>query len=680
MWVEGKHPKREFIDWNAKYRAELKGELREDEARKTLGRFLTYNVGMLTKFLTGFNLYPDQRIIIKGWLSKNNSMTVAGRGYAKSWTASHFCYLFCLLNPGKTVIMIAPTFRSSRKIVENIERWASSEKRGKMLKACIKTTRQGDIASKKPDLYEIKFKNGSSIIALPLGGDPEKIRGYRCSALVVDEGLMISQTTIDTVLKPFLIAVSEEDIIKRQVVTEKETALIRNGRMKEEERTKWGSDAKMVILSSASYSWQDLFTLYKKYLGIIYKEDDVMMAKLTEEEKKKLLSSEDYIAEVDKEADVASTYLVHQLSYKAAPPERIDSSIRKEIESGMYSESTIRREYEAQFVQDSDGYFRAKSMEECTLSGPNAPCSEIVGEKGFEYILAIDPNMAGSETADHFAMCVIKIVEKESKEGVKTKVGLVVHQYANAGAKLEHHIAYLYYILNRFNIVYVAVDTSQGDNMDFIGVANESELFRGNKLELKSLDVDFGKETFDHLATEIQKSYNKQDKRIVQKQYFHSAFQRAANEHLQASFSRRTILFPAKILENQTVVEKLHHQDVGPIINSHPDFKLKVKNDGGADTSAVEMGSKEDFIERQDVLVDLVKKECALIEVKVSSLGNVSYDLPSHVKKQSKSKARNRRDSYSALFLGNWALKLYLEAQTKPTEESEFFASWAVTR
>jgi hypothetical protein len=669
MIVEGRQNEEKQIDYNAHFEATLRGELKEDVARRTLGKFLMYNIGILVRFLTGFILYPDQRLMIKGWLFKNNSLTIMSRGGSKSFTFSHFCYLYCLFNPGKTVIMIAPNFRSSRKIVENIEKWASS-KRGALLRACIKPGTTGMLASKKPDVWSIEFKNGARVIALPLGPDGESLRGYRCSVLGVDEGLRIPTQIIDTVLKPFLVAIPEEETLRRQEIDERERRLIAAGKMKPEEKTKWKSDAKMIILSSASYAWEDLFTTYKNYLKKIYAGDEEMIKKLDSLEKKKLNEDEEAKAEVVKGADIPSSYLVQQFSYEALPPERIDSSIREEIESGMYSQSTIDREYKARFVQDSDGYYSAKIMELCTLHGASEPCAEIVGEKGAEYILAIDPNMAQSENADHFAMCVIKIITKQTEGHAPRKVGLVVHQYANAGAKLEHHIAYLFYLLRFFNIVYLACDTSQGDNADFINICNESEMFKSNKLVLNAIEADFGKETFDHLVEEIQRSYNKAENRIVQKQYFHSAFQRAANEHLQASFNRRSLLFPAKILDNPAALDRLLEQGVGSIIDTHPDFTDEVGKPG----------NKHDFIEQQDTLVDLVKKECALIQVNVSSLGNLSYDLPQHIKRSNKNKGRVRRDSFSALFLGNWALKLYLEAQERPMEQYDsYFASWAGT-
>ncbi len=434
----------------------------------------------------------------------------------------------------------------------------------------------------------------------------------------------------------------------------------------------------MIILSSASYSWQDLYTLYKRYLKVIYAQDDAVLNSLTDEQKAKLAEDKDAKAEVVEGNDIATSYIVQQLSYKVMHPDAIDSSMREELEGDAMSENTKRREYGAEFVQDSDGYFRAKIMAECTLEGKDAPTVEIVGDPTAEYILAIDPSMAASDTADHFAMCVLKIVTREKMDGTKKKVGLVVHQYANAGAELKHHISYLCYILEYFNIVYIAVDTTQGDSSDFISICNESEQFKDRKYKLDAIDADFGKETFDDLVTQIQKSYSRDGKkiggRIVQKQYFHSAFQKAANEHMQDSFGRRSLLFAAKALASPTAMDIMRELDVGTIINTHPTF---------VDSNAEgDKGSKDDFVTHQDVLMDLVKTECALIEVKVTSLGNISFDLPSHMKKQSKSPKRTRRDSYSALFLGNWALKLYLEAQDRPQPEQEapFYAGWAGNR
>lgn len=650
-WINGPTPTEPIIDWNAKFLTELKGELSEEVARRTLGKFIMHNVGFAVRILTGFKLTSYQRLIIKGWLSKNYSMTIAGRGFSKSFLWSHFCYLYCLMNPGRRIVMVAPTFRSCRKILENIDEWSRRRSRpGDPGGALLRQTFLKDM-TKKQDVYMIEFSNGSSIVGLPMG-DPDRLRSYRCTVLGVDEGLMVPQTVIDNVLKPFLFTPPPEEIMRRQRVREKEDELIKAGTMKEEDRTEFDSLSKMVILSSASYAWQDLFELFKKYLKIIRSQDPQTMAEMGDDK-----------VEAEKLDGKSATYLVHQLPYQLADPDFVDKAAKDEIESGMYSESTVKREFEAQFVQDSDGYFRAAKMVLCTVPDGEEPCVEIVGDSRSKYVLAIDQNVSDAETADHFAMCVIKIVDKKNADGNIEQIGLVVHQYAEVAVPLKEHIAYLYYLLTYFNIVYIGYDASQGKNLGFISICNESELFRDKKVLLKHITADFGKDNYDEIVKQVQKGYNKENRTIVQPQAFHSEFQRAANMHLQACFDAKNILFASKARANGSVFTGMMAQDVGPIIRQHSSFRNPDAIDGPA--------LKDEFIIQQDTLIDLVKKECALIEIKNTSLGNISYDIPQHMKRGNKKRNRIRKDSYSALVLGTWCLRIYLDMSKLPVEEDD---------
>jgi hypothetical protein len=104
----------------------------------------------------------------------------------------------------------------------------------------------------------------------------------------------------------------------------------------------------------------------------------------------------------------------------------------------------------------------------------------------------------------------------------------------------------------------------------------------------------------------------------------------------------------------------------------HPDFSQTIEGE--------QDGSMYEFIQYQDNMMDLVKKECAMIEMKSTTLGGISYDIPQQFKR-SKSPTRPRKDNYSALLLGNWALKIYLESQTLPPPEEEVLgAIWAGQR
>jgi hypothetical protein len=67
-----------------------------------------------------------------------------------------------------------------------------------------------------------------------------------------------------------------------------------------------------------------------------------------------------------------------------------------------------------------------------------------------------------------------------------------------------------------------------------------------------------------------------------------------------------------------------------------------------------------DFIEHQKDMIELIKVQCALVQVTTSTQGTQSFDLPSNLKKQ-KGANRARKDSYSALVLGNWMMHMYYD-------------------
>jgi hypothetical protein len=192
--------------------------------------------------------------------------------------------------------------------------------------------------------------------------------------------------------------------------------------------------------------------------------------------------------------------------------------------------------------------------------------------------------------------------------------------------------------------------------VEFINGCNQSKLFKDHRIELLDIEADFKKENFSDLPAQIKKSYNKSVGRIVQKQPFGSAFQKISNEYLQASFDYRWLVFAAKIGANSGAAARAigvdlsmiqHHEELGEMTPSQ-------------------------FIDHQDFLLDLTRAECAMIQIKTTSLGTVSYDLPQNIRRTT-GPNRSRKDSYSALLLCNWCVKLYVQSlevqqNTGPTE------------
>ena len=87
------------------------------------------------------------------------------------------------------------------------------------------------------------------------------------------------------------------------------------------------------------------------------------------------------------------------------------------------------------------------------------------------------------------------------------------------------------------------------------------------------------------------------------------------------------------------------------------------RNDNEKDAVAKQI----DFIEHQKDMVELIKVQCALIQVSTSAQGTQSFDLPMNLKKQ-RGADKARKDSYSALVLGNWMMNLYYDMMAAPVE------------
>ena len=121
--------------------------------------------------------------------------------------------------------------------------------------------------------------------------------------------------------------------------------------MKPEERMVFENTSKMIALSSASYTFENLYKTYNEWSEKILEKD----------------KSE-------------AKYFVSQLSYEALPEEMIDKTIIEEAQAGGSSHSSFLREYCARFTDGSDSYFNAKKMEDCTIKNGESPHTLMKGQ------------------------------------------------------------------------------------------------------------------------------------------------------------------------------------------------------------------------------------------------------------------------------------------------------------
>ena len=583
---------------------ELKGVLNDKEAKISLVKFLRANLGFTTELISGIKLAPYQEIHLKALMTRNFNMCIWGRGCGKSFVAAVFCFLQCVFEPNTKILIAGPTFRTARFIFNNLEKIVNS-KGAELLQQAFGSK------SKRNDQYEWAI-NGGSIVAIPLNG--EKIRGFRANVLVLDEFLLLPEDIIKTVLMPFLVA--PQNMKERMEIRETEDILIKDGLMKEEDRLVFENNSKMIALSSASYTFENLYKTHNEW-----------------------------VEKINCKETTEASYFISQLSYEALPLEMIDKTIIEEAQNGGSSHSSFLREYCARFIDGSDSYFSAKKMEDCTVKNGETPHTLMKGTPGKKYVLGIDPNMSDSPNADYFAMAVMEIDEEN-------KIGTLVHTYAGLG-NLKNHVNYFYYIVTNFNIVFMILDNAGADI--FLSACNQSELFKSNNLIINTFEFNSDLEgpDYDQEVRKTRNSYNLESKKIAFNQVFTSNFIRKANEHLQASIDYKKIWFASKTCANDNFFETVFSQSIPLDL-----MKTEEKKDW----------STLDFIENQDDFIYQTKKQCTLVEHSSTARGTQSFDLPQHLKRSSSSN-KARKDNYSALLLANWGLKCYYDIMTAPKEE-----------
>ncbi len=579
-----------------------------------MAKFLYRNLGLTTELLTGIDLYPDQIITIKGMMKHNYSLCVWGRGVSKTWTAAVYCILQSVFHPGTTILVAGPTFRTARFIFNHIEKIVDSAEAQLLMQAMGAKVRRND---------EFRWSiNGGEIVAIPLNG--EKIRGFRANVLVIDEFLLMSEDIVEKVLIPYLVV--PKDVKRRKQVRAREDELIKRGVITEADRTKFKNEAKLIALSSASYTCEYLYRKYDEYVKAIYDPD---------------------------EKEFEATYFVSQMAWDAIPEDRIDKSVIELAQSNESNMATFKREYGAQFLDGSDSYFSMDKMIRCTVPDGETPTLKVVGDKDKKYILAIDPNFSNSPTADNFAMCVIEL------DNEKERRGTIVHSYAESGRDLKEHIRYFHYLWKSFNIEMITIDYA---GYQFIDAANEHELFRGDKVEFKIFDFVSEKDgaEYDEEIKKARNGYNRQIHRIVYTQYFTSDFIRKGNEWLQGCIDYKRIWFGGGIKAN---VDAFNKAIAAPVDVSYLLDTAKMDKDESA------LGY---FIDNQEVLIKQTKYEAASIEVKTTARGVQSFDLPQMMKRDN-SQDRMRRDSYTAMMLGTWCMKCYYDILNAPVQSYETF-------
>lgn len=610
-WEEGRQKRQKKLDFNKQLLSKT-GFLEEDEAKIELYKFLKENITFATDLISGVELFPFQHMAIKAMFESDYTLGIWSRGMSKSFTTGIYAFLDAILNQGVEIGILSKSFRQSKMIFKKIEDIAAKPE-ARFLSQCITHK------SKSNDEWLLEI-GSSRIRALPLG-DGSKLRGFRFHRIIIDEFLLMPERIYNEVIVPFLSVV--ENPVEREKMYNVETKLIEQGKMKEEDRYKWPNN-KLIALSSASYKFEYLYKVYEKFEHLINSKED--------------------------EDGTDATRCIMQFSYDCAPRKLYDENLIAQSKATM-SQSQFDREFGAIFTDDSSGYFKTSKMAACTVPDGEDPSVEICGDPKSKYILSFDPSWAESESSDNFAIQIYKLNDE-------TKQGTLVHGYALAGTNLKHHIKYFHYLLNSFNIVGIVGDYNGG--VQFINACNESSLFKNSNIKIKMLSQEFDKpEDYGKELIQAKRDYNITDKKYCILRKPTSQWIRRANELLQANLDHKKIWFGSRAIDDH------YHLQIKQNI---PINEIKFSNHAEIEEKQSKGARMIDFIEHQQDMISLAKAECSLIQIKTSPQGNQTFDLPDSLKRTS-GPNKARKDSYSALVLGNWMIKIYYDIMNSKAEQ-----------
>ena len=598
---------------------EKKGFIQEGEAKVLLCKFLRNNISLASEMIIGMKLFPFQAMLIKAMMIGDFSMFVLSRGMSKTWSAAIYVMLQLIFRQGINIGVLSSGFRQAKFILQKCE--DILKKPAACMASPLFTLQKGT------DQWTLNC-GMSKAMALPLA-DGSRLRGFRFSVLLLDEFLNIPKNIFQEVILPFLGVI--DNPTEREDLASLEDELIANGKMKEEDRYKWANN-KFFMLSSPSYTFEYMYELYCQYrdaiLGVDIRTDE------------------------NEEFDEDAYRIIFQLSYDCAPKALYDKN-QLQVAKQTMSEAVFNKEYGGQFVSESDSYFKLSKMAACTVPDGDAPFVQIAGNPDRKYVVAIDPSWSEDSGSDDFAMEVFELDENSQK-------GCMVHAYGLAGTGLKKHIEYFHYLITNFNVQCVVLDYAGG--VQFVSACNESELFKDNKIHLSAIETEG---EFDKPETYV-KDLNTFKRELAPSQHKYcilrkpsSNWIRQANELLQANIDHKRILFAAPAHDEN--FNKQRKKNI-PIEKLKWDTRVKKQSSGAA---------KIDFLDHQVSKIEQTKQQCANIEVVTNPQGSQTFRLPPHMSRQT-GPNKPRKDNYSALVLGNWAIKTYFDAMNT-TEEAKTF-------
>ena len=575
-------------------------------------------------FMLGITLPPFQAVIQRELFTHAFPMFIGSRGLGKSFGLALYSVLACALNPDHKVVIAGATFRQSKFIFEYCEKIIDESP---MFKSMFKTR-----TSKNVDVWKY-FIDGSSITAIPIGHSGDKVRGLRANDVIVDEFAAHNPQIIEEVLFGFaaigtnpVLSMIEEMRLQRQkelAISDEVAELMQTATQKKQN--------KCIISGTAEYYFNHFYDYWLKYKRIIETKGDP--SKLQE-----IFNGE--LPEVFDWTD----YCVIRMPYSMLPPGFMMDKVIARAKAQM-TKALYLKEYEAIFVEDSDGFYKRSLIEACVARQKNIDSSNWVsycpstfepvirGNSEYSYVYGIDP----AAKDDNFAIVVLEVHEQHARVVYSwtTNEKDYVARKRSGGTTIDNYYSFCARKIQDLKKVFptntIGIDTQGGGYALIEALKGNDYLLDGEMPMYPVIDRDNPQDT-DRLSGH----------HVLQLiQFANSTWMSEANWGLKKDMEARQILFPnfdALTIDLSIANDKMRVD------------KFKKDNPG---KEIILYDSLEDCA----VEIEDLKDELTNILYSRTPAGREKWDVP-EVQTEKNKKSSGKKDRYSALIIANSLVRL----------------------
>lgn len=564
------------------------------------------------KTIFGVDLLPIQCIMLQTMWRKPFPMLIGCRGLGKSFIMGLYALMRATFIPGRKIVLTGSTFRQSKQVFEYCEKiWDKSS----VLRSLYpKENRQG--AFKETDKWTFRLGD-STITAIPTGNG-ESIRGLRANDIIVDEFKSCDPKVVEEVIIGFgSVSSAPIENVKREAKLKR---MLKEGRISKEEvdAIRAASMGNQVMLSgTADFTWNHFYAYYDKYKRIIESRGEPAALK-------QLFGSD-----VDTTAITHNDFAVIRIPYNLLPKgfmdDRVISNARATTHSGRFG-----CEYGASFISDSQGFFRARTIANCTVSKDKdieMACGKVYfnavvsGDPSCKYVMGIDPASERDNLAivllelhpDHRRVVYVWTVNRAVHEMLKRKYESIDHDYYKFSARKVRML------METFNVRAIIIDPEGGGRPISYALQDKKNCGPGEVPIWPAIDDKKPQDTDDEDGLHI----------LHYAKFSNYQWLSDANHNLKFDLEAKKVLFPAY---DPLAVEMIGMESVVSEVMSVTGHYDNVEN------------SLEEIQE--------LKEELASIVCTSTNTGREHWDTP-EFKQDNGKKGRQRKDRYSALLIAN---------------------------